>query len=141
MEKAAKLNCYYFGLGTVGRDMLYIMVSMYLMVYLTEILNLPDSVMWYMTGAHTVLRIFDAVNDPFMGVLVDNAQTRFGKFKPWIVAGSIIGGILTILLFTDFGFTGTEYVIYFIIIYLAWDLAYGINDIAYWSMLPSLAID
>jgi len=143
MEKTAKNNRYYFGLGTVGRDMLYIMVSMYLMVYLTEILNLPDSVMWYMTGALTFLRIFDAVNDPFMGVLVDNTQTRFGKFKPWIVVGGIIGGIFTILLFTDFEFSGMGmgYVIYFIIIYLAWDLTYGINDIAYWSMLPSLSID
>ena len=76
-------NRYMFGLGTVGRDMLYTMVSMYLLFYLTEILDLPDSTMWWMTGALTILRIFDAVNDPIMGFLVDNTHTRFGKFKPW----------------------------------------------------------
>ena len=141
MDNSAKRNRFSFGLGTVGRDMLYSMVSMYLMVYLTEILNLPDSTMWYMTGALTILRIFDAVNDPFMGFLVDNTHSRFGKFKPWIAIGGVIGGILTVLLFSDFGMTGTGYVISFVIIYLAWDLTYGANDIAYWSMLPSLTIN
>ena len=62
-------NKYCFGLGTVGRDMLYTLVSMYLLFYLTDILNLPDSTMWWMTAVLTVLRVFDAVNDPFMGVL------------------------------------------------------------------------
>lgn len=141
MNNNAKRNRYTFGLGTIGRDMLYTMVSMYLMIYLTEILNLPDSTMWLMTGAFTVLRIFDAVNDPFMGYLVDNTQSRFGKFKPWIVIGGLVGGLLTILFFTDFGLTGTGYVISFVIIYVLWDLIYGANDIAYWSMLPSLSID
>lgn len=134
-------NRYTFGLGTVGRDMLYSMVSMYLLFFLTDILNLPDSTMWWMTGAMTILRVFDAVNDPIMGFLVDNTHSRFGKFKPWIVIGGIIGGILTVLLFFDFGLRGAGYVTMFVILYLLWDLTYGANDIAYWSMLPSLTLD
>ncbi len=141
MNNNTRSNRYNFGLGTVGRDMLYTMVSVYLIFYLTDILDLPDSTMWAMTGALTVLRIFDAVNDPFMGILVDNTHSRFGKFKPWIAIGGVIGGILTVLLFTDLGLTGAGYVISFVIIYLAWDLTYGANDIAYWSMLPSLTTD
>jgi melibiose permease/lactose/raffinose/galactose permease len=97
--------------------------------------------MWWMTGAMTVLRVFDAVNDPIMGFLVDNTHSRFGKFKPWIILGGILGGILTVLLFFDFGLTGAGYVTMFVIIYLLWDLTYGANDIAYWSMLPSLTLN
>jgi melibiose permease/lactose/raffinose/galactose permease len=141
MANNTKRNRFSFGLGTVGRDMLYSMVSMYLLVYLTEILNLSDSVMWWITGVFTILRIFDAVNDPFMGFLVDNTHSRFGKFKPWIAIGGLFGGILTVLFFTDLGFYGANYVIAFTIIYLLWDFIYGANDIAYWSMLPSLTID
>ena len=143
MNKKIKTNYnrYTFGLGTIGRDMLYTMISMYLLFYLTDILNLPNSVMWWMTGAMTILRIFDAVNDPIMGFLVDNTHSRFGKFKPWIVIGGIIGGILTILLFFDFGLEGASYVILFVLLYLLWDLTYGANDIAYWSMLPSLSLN
>jgi melibiose permease/lactose/raffinose/galactose permease len=125
----------------VGRDMLYSLVSMYLIFYLTDILNLPDSTMWGMAIAFTLLRIFDALNDPIMGFLVDNTHSRFGKFKPWIAIGGLVGGILTVLFFTDFGLTGAWYIIVFVIIYLVWDLTYGANDIAYWSMLPSLSID
>ncbi len=134
-------NRYMFGLGTIGRDMLYTIVSMYLLFYLTDILDLPDSTMWWMTGAMTILRIFDAVNDPIMGFLVDNTRSRFGKFKPWIVIGGILGGIFTILLFRDFGLKGAEYITMFVVIYILWDLTYGANDIAYWSMLPSLTLD
>lgn len=143
MKKNLKTNHnrYTFGLGTIGRDMLYSMVSMYLLYFLTDILNLPDSTMWWMTGALTILRIFDAVNDPIMGFMVDNTHTRFGKFKPWIAIGGIIGGVLTVLLFFDFGLRGAGYVAMFVIIYLLWDLTYGVNDIAYWSMLPSLTLD
>ncbi len=130
-----------FGLGTVGRDMLYTVVNMYLLFFLTDILDLPDSTMWWMTGAMTILRIFDAVNDPIMGFLVDNTRSRFGKFKPWIVIGGLVGGIFTILLFYDFGLNGAGYVILFVIIFLLWDITYGANDIAYWSMLPSLSLD
>ena len=57
--------------------MLYALVSMYLVFYLTEILNLSDATMWWLTGVFTALRIFDAVNDPFMGYLVDNTN-RYG---------------------------------------------------------------
>lgn len=141
MTNGSKRNRYFFGLGTVGRDMLYSLVSMYLMVFLTEILDLPDSTMWWMTFVLTILRVFDAVNDPFMGFLVDNTNTRFGKFKPWIALGGLFGGVFTVLMFTDLGLRNAGYVISFVIIYLVWDFIYGANDIAYWSMLPSLTID
>ncbi len=141
MDRSIKGNRYFFGLGTVGRDMLYSLVSMYLIFYLTDILNLPDSTMWWMAGIFTALRIFDALNDPIMGFLVDNTHSRFGKFKPWIAIGGVFGGILTVLFFTDLGLRGTAFLIVFVLIYLVWDLTYGANDIAYWSMLPSLSID
>jgi sugar (glycoside-pentoside-hexuronide) transporter len=134
-------NKYCFGLGTVGRDMLYTLVSMYLLFYLTDILNLPDSTMWWMTAVLTVLRVFDAVNDPFMGVLVDNTKSRYGKFKPWIAVGAVLAGVFTVLMFTDTGMTASSYIVFFTFVYLTWDIVYGANDIAYWSMLPSLTID
>jgi sugar (glycoside-pentoside-hexuronide) transporter len=136
-----KGNKYFFGLGTVGRDMLYSLVSMYLLFYLTDILNLPDSTMWWMAGILTVLRVFDAVNDPIMGVIVDNTRTRYGKFKPWIVIGAVLASVLTVLMFTDLGLSGALYIVLFAIFYLLWDVSFGANDIAYWSMLPALTLD
>ena len=141
MNTSPKSNRYMFGLGTIGRDMLYSLVSMQVLFYMTDVLHLPDATMWIILGVYTALRVFDALNDPIMGFLVDNTHSRFGKFKPWIAIGGLLGGILTVLLFTDFGLTGVSYVVVFAIIYLIWDITYGANDIAYWSMLPALSIE
>ena len=134
-------NRWFYGLGTIGRDMFYSMVSMYILVYITEVLIVSDSTLVLITAVLTVLRIFDAVNDPIMGILVDNTRSRFGKFKPGMLIGAIIGGISMILMFTDLKLSGAAYVAVFAICYLVWDILYGLNDIAYWSMLPSLSTD
>ncbi len=138
MEAGAKRNIYTFGLGTIGRDMVYAMVSMYLIYYLTDILNVSSGTLWALNVILLVGRIFDALNDPIMGVIVDNTNTRYGKFKPWIVFGAISSGIITILLFTDFGLRGTSFLVVFGLLFILWDLAYTTNDISYWSMLPAL---
>jgi len=134
-------NKYTFGLGTVGRDMLYTMVSMYLMFYLTDVLSLPDDTLWWITGIMLAARVFDAFNDPIMGVVVDNTHTKYGKFKPWICIGAVLVSVFTILLFTDLGLTGSAYVLFFAVVYLLWGISFTMNDISYWSMLPTLSQD
>lgn len=134
-------NKYTFGLGTVGRDMLYTMVSMYLMFYLTDVLCLPDDTLWWITGIMLAARVFDAFNDPVMGVIVDNTHTKYGKFKPWICIGAGLVSVFTILLFTDIGLTGSAYVLFFAVVYLLWGISFTMNDISYWSMLPTLSQD
>ena len=132
-------NHFAFGLGTIGRDMLYALISMYLIFYLTDILRLGDTTMWWITGIVMVARIFDAVNDPVMGVIVDNTDTRWGKFKPWIVAGALGSGLFTVVLFTDFGLRGGTFIVMFALTYLMWGITFTMNDISYWSMLPALS--
>lgn len=134
-------NRFTYGLGTIGRDMVYTMVSMYLMFYLTDVLQLNDNVLWWVTGIILAARIFDACNDPVMGLIVDNTHTRFGKFKPWICTGALLSSCLTILLFTDLGLEGTAFIVVFGLIYILWGISYTINDISYWSMLPTLSQD
>ena len=115
-------NRYAFGLGTIGRDMVYSLVSMYLVFYLSEVLQVTDGMMLSITGIFFAARIFDAFNDPVMGTIVDNTRTRWGKFKPWIAFGATASGIITVLLFTDFGLTGGAYVGLFAVLYLLWEV-------------------
>ncbi|NLO83891.1 MAG: MFS transporter [Clostridiales bacterium] len=130
-----------FGLGTIGRDMFYTMVSMYIMVYITEVIGVSNATLAMMTVVLLVLRVFDAFNDPIMGVLVDNTRSKYGKFKPGMLIGAVVGGICMVLMFTDFGLEGAAYAAVFAVCYLLWDMFYGLNDIAYWSMMPSLSTD
>ena len=137
MTEKKNYNHLTFGIGTIGRDMVYTMVSSYLIYYLTDIAKVSTTVLWWITGIVLFARIFDACNDPIMGVIVDNTRTRFGKFKPWIAIGAFLSGIITILIFTDFHLSDTAYIIVFGITYLCWGMSFTVNDIAYWSLLPS----
>jgi melibiose permease/lactose/raffinose/galactose permease len=141
MQPSAKRNQWCFGLGTIGRDMLYSLVSMYLIYYLTDILELSTQALWWITGILLFARVYDAVDDPVMGFLVDNTNSKYGKFKPWIAIGAVVSGIFTILIFTDLGLTGTKYIVCFAVIYILWGISFTVNDISYWSLLPSLSID
>ncbi|GAB1455414.1 MAG: glycoside-pentoside-hexuronide (GPH):cation symporter [Spirochaetia bacterium] len=141
MNKDFKRNMYSFGLGTVGRDMIYTLVSMYLIYYLTEILQVTDRSLWAINAIILSARVFDAFNDPIMGVIVDNTHSKYGKFKPWIAFGALSSGLVTVLLFADFGLSGASYVALFGLLYLSWGITFTTNDISYWSMMPTLTLD
>ncbi|MCL2343546.1 MAG: glycoside-pentoside-hexuronide (GPH):cation symporter [Firmicutes bacterium] len=136
-----KRNRWTFGLGTIGRDMVYSMVSMYLVFYLTDVLRLPTGVLWWVLAIMVVARVYDALSDPVMGVIVDNTHTRWGKFKPWIAIGVVLSSVFTVLLFSDLGLSGGAFIGMFAFLYLFWGMTYTSNDIGYWSMLPSLSVD
>lgn len=141
MDKQMRRNQYCFGLGTVGRDAMYSLVSMYLITYLTEVVGLSNAQLGVLGTVMVICRIFDALNDPVMGTIVDNTKSRWGKFKPWIVFGAITSGLLTILLFADVGLQGGTYVALIGVVYLLWGMAYTTNDISYWSLMPAISKD
>lgn len=140
MSKQAKKNKYFFGLGTIGRDMFYAFESNALLYFLSNILNLPLSVFAAVSMVLSVMRVFDAMNDPITGMVVDNIRSPWGKFKPAILVGGIVSVIFYLVLFSEIG-TGTTYVIIFAISYFLWDVSYGINDIGYWTLMPALTTD
>lgn len=134
-------NKYCFGLGTLGRDAVYSLVSMYFITYLTEVVGLSNAELGIIGSLMVVFRVFDALNDPVMGTIVDNTSTRFGKFKPWIVFGALTAGVLTVLLFSDIGLQGGGYIAFVAVTYLLWGMAYTTNDISYWSLMPAISKD
>ena len=134
-------NKWTFGVGTIGRDMVYTLVSMFLVVYLTEVVNLPDAQLWWVTTLILAARLFDAVADIVMGAIVDNTQTRWGHYKPWIAGGALASAIITTLLFTNLHLSGSSFVAVFALLYLLWSLSWTANDIPYWSLLPALTLD
>lgn len=140
MEKQNKRNKYFFGLGTVGRDMFYAFESNAILYFLSDVLSLPLWVFAATSMVLSVLRIFDALNDPITGLIIDNIHSPWGKFKPAILVGGVASVIFYLMLFGNIG-TGWGFIILFGVAYLLWDISYGINDIAYWTLLPALTTD
>lgn len=141
MNKLDRKNMLFFGLGTVGRDMFYALEANALIYFISNVLSLPMAIYTATSLVYTVLRVFDALNDPLMGLIVDNGKSKHGKFKPPMLVGALGAAACYIAFFTDFGLRNYWFVVIFAVAYILWDIFYGLNDIAYWSMLPSLTVN
>jgi melibiose permease/lactose/raffinose/galactose permease len=82
-------------------------------------------------------RLWDGINDPLIGAIIENTHWHIGKYKPWILIGALITSFAIMVLFL-YRPAGWWFVISFVFVYLLWEIAFTMNDIAYWSMLPSL---
>ena len=141
MDKQMNRNKICFGLGTVGRDALYSLVSMYLLVHLTDVVGFSDGGLAAIGIMLTLFGIFDAVIDPFVGAIVDSTKTKWGKFKPWIFIGMIGTGVLTVLMFHNFRMGETAHIVMLGVTYLLFSIFFSLNDIAYWSLMPAISKD
>ena len=130
------------------RDACYQLVSAFLITYITFSGLLSSDTKTYLAqmGVISVIivicRIWDGINDPIMGWIIEKFHFKWGKYKPWIFIGAILNTIVVLTLFLAHpAGDGWGFVVLFGIFYFLWDLAWTINDIAYWSMLPSLTTD
>ncbi len=123
-----------YGVGAIGLDLSYGMFYSFLSYYLSSVLGLKAGFLLLLTP---IARIWDGINDPMMGTIVDNTRTKFGKYRPWIVIGALSNAVVLFLLFTSFGMSGTKLYIYIGVMYILWGMTNTMADIPYWSMIPS----
>ena len=123
-----------YGIGAIGLDLSYGMFYSYLSYYLSSVLGLEEGFLLLITP---LARIWDGINDPMMGTIVDNTRTKHGKYRPWILIGAICNAVVLFLLFTSFGMSGLPLYIYIAIMYVLWGMTNTMADIPYWSMVPS----
>ena len=135
----------------IFRDACYALIGTFLMQYAITAgvlsTNPSDFKAQYgvITIAMIVALVWDGINDPLVGFILEKCHFKSGKFRPWILWGSV-GNALVVasMFFMPFIFTGLRewaYVVFMIIMYILWDAFFSMNDIGYWSMLPALTND
>ena len=124
-----------FGIGAVGKDMVYALSASYIMYYYQDIIGLSASFVGLIL---MIARIFDAINDPFMGVLVAKTKSRWGRFRPWLISGTVLNAFVLYAMFSAPDLKGTGMMAFFSIIYILWGITYTMMDIPYWSMIPAI---
>lgn len=129
---------YCFGIGAIGKDAIVNLVGAFLMLYFTDTLYLAPG---FVGVLFFVARIWDAVNDPMMGMIVDNTRSRYGKFRIWLVIGTLLNSVVFVLLFHSFHLQGTALYVYVSVMYILYGMTYTIMDVPYWSWLPNLTND
>ena len=138
--KRVKRNLAMFPLGTVGRDMVYNLVNNFLLTFVLFTRELTAGQLSAITAIMVGARLFDALNDPIMGNIIERTRTKHGKFKPWIVAGMVSTSLVIYAAF-NVKLQGWSFVWFFGLIYFLFSITYTMGDISYWGMIPSLSSD
>ena len=124
-----------YGIGAVGKDMVYMLSASYVLYYFQDIMKTSAIAMGIIL---LVARVFDAFNDQIMGVIVAKTKTRWGKFRPWLLIGTITNAAVLILMFAaPPSLDGKGIIAYAAVTYILWGVTYTMMDIPYWSMIPA----
>ena len=135
--KTTKKNLLMFPLGTVGRDMVYQLFTSYLLTFVMFTRQLDAKMLGAITAIMIGARVFDALNDPVMGNIIDRTRTKWGKFKPWLVIGILTTSLVVYAMFNT-KLQGWKFIWFFGIMYFCYSITYTMHDISYWGMIPSL---
>ena len=139
-KKITQRNLIMFPLGTVGRDMIYNLITSYLLSFVLFTHKLTASQLSAITAIMVAARVFDALNDPIMGNIIERTRTPWGKFKPWLVIDILTTSVVIYLAF-NVRLQGWPFVWFFGLIYFMYSITYTMHDIAYWGMVPALSSD
>lgn len=143
MEKISMRLKLGYGFGGIGKDMGYALVGSFLMFYCTEYLGVSAV---FMGVLYFVARIWDAINDPMMGTIVDNTKLKFGRYRFWILVGTLSNAVVIVLLFNPTLAAGIVsnriYTnIYVAFLYICWGMTYTMVDVPYWSFNANITDD
>ncbi|MGX8698945.1 MAG: glycoside-pentoside-hexuronide (GPH):cation symporter, partial [bacterium] len=124
-----------YGLGAVGKDMVYMLSASYILYYFQDVMGVSAIAMGTILLA---ARVFDAFNDPIMGVIVAKTRTRWGKFRPWLMIGTLTNAVVLYLMFAaPPALDAAGLTAYAAVTYILWGVTYTMMDIPYWSMIPA----
>lgn len=138
--KLRKKNLLMFPLGKIGSDMEYYLFTSCIMTFVLFTRSLTAAQFAAITAIVVAARVFDALNDPIMGNIIERTRTRWGKFKPWLVIGILSTSVVVYLAFnTDL--QGWSFVWFFGVIYFLYSITFTMHDISYWGMVPALSSD
>ena len=139
-ERITKKNLLMFPLGTVGRDIMYNLVTSYLLAFVLFTRNLDAAQLSAITAIMVAARVFDALNDPIMGNIIERTRTKWGKFKPWLLVGILTTSLVIYAMFNT-KLQGWAFVRFFGLMYFAYSITYTMHDISFWGMVPALSSD
>ena len=136
-EKAA------FAVAGAGQNMVNTLIGTFLLTYMySSAVGLTAKGVAALGVFMTASKIWDAVNDPIMGVVVDKTHTRFGKLRPYILITAVPIAVLTTLIFSiPQSFSETMKLVYFAVVYLIWETFYTLCDVPYWGLASRLSND
>lgn len=127
-----------YGLGAIGKDVIFNLVAIGFMVQAVKVLGISP----YLAGCIYALgRVFDALSDPFIGYLADVASKKKLGFSFFIFTGTVLSSLSAILLFIPFNFSPLVNIILVTFLFLVFTSTYSIIDVPFWGLIASFGSD
>ena len=131
-----------FMAGLAGQNIIFTIMGTFATYYLRDTLLFPAALLAIMLPA---VMVFDAVTDPFMGVMIDRTKSRFGKCRPWLMATPGLIFVFVMLSFMgwhyDEGANNIGTLIFTFGAYLVWGVFYMAGDIPLWGITSLMTED
>lgn len=124
-----------YGLGSLGKDLALGVIGSYLLIFYTDILGISAAA----AGAILVFtKIWDAINDPMMGSIVDRTNTKWGRFRPYLLFVPIPLAVFSALCFIAPDWSAPAKVVWALITYTVTGMLFTAYDVPLWGMVPSI---
>jgi GPH family glycoside/pentoside/hexuronide:cation symporter/probable glucitol transport protein GutA len=124
-----------YGIGSFGANVMYAFIAIYLMLYYTDSFGIKAAAVGLL---FLIARLVDGATDVALGILVDNTHTKMGKFRPWILVGSILVSFTTVACFLSPDLSEAGKLVYAYSTYILWSICFAIIDIPYWSLSAAI---
>jgi GPH family glycoside/pentoside/hexuronide:cation symporter len=121
-----------YSLGDFASNIFFQTFILFITIFYTDVFGLSTAAIGLM---FLITKIWDAVNDPMMGMIADRTETRWGKFRPYLIWFAIPFGILGVLTFTTPNFSMTGRLIYAYITYTLLMMAYTVVNVPYSALM------
>ncbi len=120
-----------YGVGAVGLDLSYGMFYSYLSIYLTNALGISPLFLLILAP---LARLWDGINDPMMGMIVDRRTMKHGRMKPYILMATPLIAVLTLLMYLSPDLDKAPLMIFSAVVYILWGMAYTMADVPFWTL-------
>lgn len=120
-----------YAVGALGQGMVYAVMSSYISDFYLNVLKLTPIFVLLLT---LLARIWDSVNDPIMGYIMDRVHPKKGKMKPYLLYTPIPIAILTVLMFSAPDLPPTALMVLVTVTYVLWDMIYTASDVPFWGL-------
>jgi len=138
MEKVKLRYIAGYGMAAIGYNFVYMLVTQYVNIYFTNVLGISFAAVGVIM---LIARVWDGINDPIMGSIVDRTHTPHGKYRPYLLWGIIPLAISTVLVFVNFGLSGFSATFLAGAVYILFGMSYTFANIGYMSMQSTLSTD
>jgi len=140
-QKLSTKEKYSYAIAGFGQNIIITFTTTFMLVYLYETVGFSKKGIASITAIITAAKIWDAINDFFMGAIIDQTRSKWGKLRPYILFTALPIALLTILLFSVPRTIELYKLIYFGVIYILWGMVYTVADVPFWGLSGVITTD